>query len=106
MSELFYAPIPSKYYTKHWGRADEEQELAPGIVRYWTPSHGGYELSDERMAEMPAHLRACSFTGDNCFEEDASWCAVALNWPLLFRDDDVDAARKTYEQFYAKREAV
>jgi hypothetical protein len=41
-----------------WGSSQSSRELAPGIVRYDTASHGGYYLSPERVAQMPAPLRA------------------------------------------------
>ena len=32
-----------------WGRPDSSKEIAPGITRYDTPSHGGYYVSPERV---------------------------------------------------------
>jgi hypothetical protein len=93
------------FYTKYWGLADQLEEVAEGIVRYWTPSHGGYELSAERMLEMCPEYRATSFTGDNAFEEDCSWCGVALAFPHLFSAKDVIAAQNTFNAFYAGKAA-
>ena len=96
----------SLYTTKHWGLADQREEVASGIIRFWTPSHGGYELSGERLAAMRPEYRATSFTGDNCFEEDCSWCGVVLAFPHLFSAKDVIAAQNTFNAFYAnKKEA-
>ena len=69
--------------TTPWGKPDTQTVIAEGIIAVTTPSHGGIWLSPERLAEMPEHLRSCSFTHDNWFEEDTAWCAVALTWPLL-----------------------
>lgn len=94
------------FYTKHWGLADHREEVAPGIVRYWTPSHGGYEISMDNLLAMRPEYRATSFTGDNCFEEDCSWCGVVLAFPHLFSAEDVIAAQNTFNAFYAnKKEA-
>ena len=40
-----------------WGVAEDAVEVAPGITRYDTPSHGGYHLSEERLAQMAEDLR-------------------------------------------------
>ncbi len=83
-----------------WGKADSVKQIAPGIVNVSTPSHGGYILSKDRLAEMPECLRACSYTGDNNFEEDCSWCAVVLTWPQFFEADHVAMAHHTYDYCY------
>lgn len=93
------------FYTKHWGLADQRKEVAQGIICYWTPSHGGYELSAERMLEMPEQYRETSFTGDNCFEEDCSWCGVVMAWPQYFSAKTIEAAQQTYSAFYAGKAA-
>lgn len=93
------------FYTKHWGLADQREVVAEGITRYWTPSHGGFEVSPERILEMRPEYRATSFTGDNCFEEDCSWCGVVLAWPHLFSAKEVIAAQNTYNSFYANKAA-
>lgn len=92
--------------TRHWGTADQKRIWGHGIVQFWTPSHGGYELSAERMLLMPEHLRACSFTGDNAFEEDCSWCAVPLAFPDCFPADYVADAQRTYDLMYGERNAA
>ena len=54
-----------------WGRADFMQEDAPGIWFVSTPSHGGFWLSTERRAQMPAYMRK------TWYEEDCEWSMVA-----------------------------
>jgi hypothetical protein len=83
-----------------WGVADTVKPIADGIVFYATPSHGGFCLSPERMQAMPEQLRACSFTGDNWFEEDCSWCAVVLAFPEHFPVEDQKVAQMTYDLIY------
>ena len=46
-----------------------------------TPSHGGYVLSDERQAAMPAALRR----DDPFYEEDVDWALVLLGFASEFR---------------------
>ncbi|HEX4609801.1 MAG TPA: hypothetical protein VH092_16500, partial [Urbifossiella sp.] len=40
-----------------WGASQSSREIAPGIIRYDTASHGGYYVSPERMLTMPKPLR-------------------------------------------------
>ncbi len=40
-----------------WGWTDHIEELAEGIWRVFTPSHGGLKLSEERWAELPPEVR-------------------------------------------------
>ena len=88
--------------TTPWGKPDTQTVIADGIIAVTTPSHGGIWLSPERLAEMPKHLRKCSFTRDNWFEEDAAWCAVALAWPEFFPMQQDDAVA-IYRHVYAAR---
>jgi len=79
-----------------WGHADEAIVIAPGITKYYTPSHGGYLLSPERRSQMPAHLRDVpTFAGSNWYEEDCDWALVALSFPEHFAPEVMDAAGKT-----------
>lgn len=84
-----------------WGPAQSCSVVADGIVFVTTASHGGYLLSKERYDAMPSALQRMSFTGDQAFEEDCSWCAVVLAFPFLFPSDGIrkaaiDAARNMY----------
>lgn len=67
-----------------WGRPDDAVEYAEGIVFYSTPSHGGFRLSRERVARMPATLRGLSGYPDNWYEEDCAYAAVVYSFPLEF----------------------
>jgi hypothetical protein len=94
-----FAEMPTVTYTA-WGAPDNVQRIAEGIAFVTTPSHGGYVISAERLAAMPEHLRRCSWTKDNHFEEDCSWCAVVLAWPDLFAAEHVKQAKATYDGVY------
>ena len=45
-----------------WGWTSDIDELAEGVWRVSTPSHGGLKLSRERWDELPADLRDGMFT--------------------------------------------
>ena len=64
-----------------WGRIQQTQRLADGIVEVVTASHGGVWLSAERLAQMPpSHVSL-----DGWYEED-----VEVLFPLHAFIDEVD----------------
>jgi hypothetical protein len=79
-----------------WGKAQDKQEYAPGIVFYSTPSHGGFKISKAVQAVMPKHLQ----NPDGWYEEDCEWSKVALAFPHLFDEEKQALAQKTYEYWY------
>lgn len=88
-------------HTQHWGEAQTTDVLADGITYYTTAGHGGFEVSARRLAAMPFYLRRCSFTHDQAFEEDCSWCAVVVTWPEVARDlRELEAAHSTLRGAY------
>lgn len=75
--------------TTPWGFADRQTELAPGIISYSTPSHGGIQLSPELNAKVPAHIKAATFNKlgeQGWYEEDVDWAIVAHFFPDAFDD--------------------
>lgn len=48
------ADYPVKRSPSPWGEVEHAYEIAPGIVRVGTPSHGGIWLSAQRIAHLPA----------------------------------------------------
>lgn len=92
------------YMSTPWGSADQRIEVAEGIVRFYTPSHGGYWLSKERVATMPGVLRRATRDLSRCdggwYEEDCEWCFVALSFPQYFSADDLEAADKTMRDWH------
>lgn len=74
-----------------WGRTQTKREIALGIVRVSTSSHGGFVLNDERMAEFHGRLTINfqSWAGYAYLEEDYDWCAVALAFPEFFSEEDI-----------------
>ena len=67
-----------------WGWTKDVVELAEGIWRVWTPSHGGLKLSRERWDELPAAVRETMIT-QTFAEEDCEEPIVRL---LLGVGDD------------------
>ena len=74
-----------------WGQADSQTELAPGIISYGTPSHGGIWLSAERQAQLPAGV-------DN-FMHDLRWWEEDCDWavPYILFKDDIERHGKAYK---------
>ena len=67
-----------------WGWTHDVEELAEGVWRVWTPSHGGLKLSRKRWAEIPACVRSAMFT-PTFAEED---CEEPIVRTLLGLGDD------------------
>ena len=67
-----------------WGPPQDIEELAEGVLRVSTASHGGLKLSRERWAEIPAAVRRTLFT-PTFAEED---CEEPIVRTLLGLGDD------------------
>jgi hypothetical protein len=70
-----------------WGTIDGIEVMAEGILRVFTPSHGGIWLSPERRATLPAWAHTVNSTfcaKPRWWEED---CEAAV--PLLAFYDDL-----------------
>ena len=80
-----------------WGQVDQTEEIAAGIWRVHTPSHGGLIVSPERLAAMPDALKCNVYSKGNphAFEEDLECCLVALAFPDAFDMDQVDDAEQS-----------
>lgn len=82
-----------------WGRVDLATEIADGIWFVSTTSHGGFLVSDERLAAMPKELRKLGssdspFHGTRgAFEEDVEAPAVVVAFPLEFTSGEVARAQ-------------
>ncbi len=74
-----------------WGESDSQQTLAPGIVSYSTPSHGGIRLSPERQSQLPDGID--NFVHDlRWWEEDCDWAV-----PYVLFSEDVRAHGTAYK---------
>ena len=67
-----------------WGDPQDIEELAEGVWRVSTASHGGLKLSRERWNALPARVRAAMFT-PTFAEED---CEEVIVRTLLGLGDD------------------
>lgn len=68
-----------------WGKPQHQQLIAEGIVTLSTAGHGGYHLSDERMAQFQQLFPEFdTWAGGPWFEEDEDWAAVAVAFPEHF----------------------
>ncbi len=108
LSDHHFERLPeSKQAPVHtpWGPSQTIQEIAPGITLYSTASHGGFHLSEARVASMPKHLRDfIPFGGTQSgpgrwFEEDADWSVVALAFPQFFPAEAIAAAMNTLRHY-------
>ena len=90
-----------------WGEADHREQIAEGIVRYGTPSHGGFHLSRERNQEVPTKYRefAAKWSkgwGDTWYEEDCAALAVVVTFPEHFpnvTDKDYEVLRGVLDDY-------
>lgn len=93
-------------YDGRWGTLNRRDTYAPGIDWIDAASHGGFILTADRLAEMPADLRAESFTKDNYFEEDCSYAAVVVAFPQYFHPERVTGATMHLDRMRAFRAAA
>jgi hypothetical protein len=96
---------PKPVVNTPWGVAQHSREYAPGIVFYSTASHGGFHLSDARVAMMPKCLREfVPFGGEQrgagrWLEEDCDWSIVAIAFPQFFKPEDIEVALSTIKHY-------
>ena len=69
-----------------WGWTQDIEELAEGVLRVSTPSHGGLRLSRERWDSLPAQVRDAMLM-PTFAEED---CEESIVRTLLGLGDDRD----------------
>lgn len=81
-----------------WGTADTQTAYAAGITFFSTPSYGGFYVAPTTRNAMPepyrSHPTFCRKPG--WYEEDCDWAVVALAFPQLFSQDELDAARRCW----------
>jgi len=90
---------PEARYVKRstpWGTSETARTYGPGIIRYETPSHGGYILGKRRNAEIDSRWSI----EEGIYEEDCDWSIVALTFPQYFSSDDVAIAHSTARRWH------
>lgn len=97
------------YVSTPWGIADAEEDIAPGIKFYETPSHGGYFLEMVQNAQVPLAWRQASFNQQGMvgwYEEDCDSVLVVLSHPSAFRPAAVARAEKAFASMFAPKGLV
>lgn len=79
-----------------WGPSQHAVAYGAGIVSHQTASHGGFELSPDRNAQIHSVLRS----SDGFYEEDCAWVAVAIAFPAFFTDLERRDADEILKQVY------
>jgi hypothetical protein len=67
-----------------WGRADTAYFLAPGVVWYSTPGHGGLGIGAQaakKLLSAKARFLSESWSGAYWFEEDCGWALAFIEHP-------------------------
>lgn len=94
-----------------WGPSQSITEIAEGIDRIDTASHGGIRVSPERYKSMPVGLRAFApwatsppHDDSHWYEEDSDVAIVVAAFPDYFPENWVEMARKQLEEdpYYGK----
>jgi hypothetical protein len=78
-----------------WGKADNVEQVAPGIAFVSTPSHGGYKLEPSANQKVNAVWRQSG----GWYEEDVDYAIVHFSFPNIFGSSKVEAARKTLKHW-------
>jgi hypothetical protein len=97
-----------------WGMPDQIEQPFAGVWSISTPSHGGFYVSAERRAAIPAAWLRSSFAGNGLkgwFEEDVDWCIVALAFPDEWKqwrgeergEVELTAAQKAFDYWKAPK---
>ena len=67
-----------------WGQADQVVQIAPGISKVYTPSHGGIHLDAAHIKRIPRTLNA-GYSGSLAWwEEDCDWAVPYLLFEAEF----------------------
>lgn len=79
-----------------WGTAQQETVYGEGVIFVSTASHGGFHLSEKRLAGLDPLLHV----DGGWYEEDVEWAKVALAFPDLFTDRENAAADRTLRAWF------
>lgn len=69
-----------------WGLSDYQEDIAPGMTLYGTPSHGGIKLSPELNKAVHPALR----NEDGWYEEDCEILKVIYSFPMFFPEHNYE----------------
>lgn len=82
-----------------WGMANTMYTYAPGITRYYSNSHDGFELSEDRLRGMDPVLLAAN-DHYRWFEGDLAWSLVAMAYPEVFTPFECFHAHRIMVDYY------
>ncbi|MBX3528542.1 MAG: hypothetical protein KF904_20265 [Rhodoblastus sp.] len=91
---MTFGLIPSLRPARHrptetpWGPSQSADQIAAGVVSYSTSSHGGIHLDAAHNAQVHEAWR----TAEGWYEEDVAWGIVAVTFPDLFPQPQVERA--------------
>jgi hypothetical protein len=103
---MYRSPLLAQFRSTPWGAADHVEARGPGIHLIGTPSHGGFHVAAEQLQQMPEALRSIAYPALPWFEEDCSWCAVALAFPSRFDAEELEAAERTAREWQKEEYAA
>lgn len=91
----------TKHIATPWGWSQTEREIAPGILKVTTASHGGIQLDATRSKEFRKKLPTAQLFcgGSTWFEEDCDWALIVVAFPQYFLPEQVAAAKKSLTHF-------
>ena len=78
-----------------WGKIDQQEVIAEGVIQVMTSTHGGLKLDRERNALIPAYMRRVG----GWYEEDAEWCIPFVVLKLGTSKNQV-SAEKTLRDYF------
>ena len=85
-----------------WGRVQDEEVIAPGIVYVSTASHGGIWIAPELIGRVQKSMRdyAAYWSGSSqWFEEDCAAQCVVVSFPEHFGAEQVERARAVVDRY-------
>lgn len=88
-----------------WGRIQDEEIIAEGIVYVSTASHGGIWVAPELLGRVKREMRdyAAYWSGSSqWFEEDCAAQCVVVSFPEYFGADQVERAWETVRRYVLK----
>ncbi len=86
-----------------WGQAQSAEDIAPGITKYTTASHGGYFLNKEANAKVPPELQWSTFNMQGLkgwYEEDCDWAIVVYTFQQHFKPELYQHALESLAQHH------
>jgi hypothetical protein len=84
-----------------WGKVQTAEDVAPGITRISTASHGGYRLNSVANAKVDPVLKKLTCGGlglKGWYEEDCDWAIVVYTFKEHFDPIEYELAVESLKQ--------